>query len=327
MPITLKSAEAAVAAAPYLLGFTPADSLVLLLTDDEGLRASLRVDLPDCPDLDWLLNVIDRVNDPLPDSALVIVYADTVPQQFAITIAQWVVWVLGPVVPVVDCLLVHDGAMDSLLEESPVSGPVSLDSLANHPVVAECVAAGMARVGSREELQDLWLPVADALADEAAVLLLDPPREHYRAWRDSTEAAAHAALLSEEPMTAADIVLLGRACRDVFVRDPLLALLLDDKRDRDLLHRVRARLAFAAVRLPERYAGGVAATAALLTWALGDWAGAYAAADHACEADPTNTLGPLVIDALEHGLPPDTWSALTRDIPMEVLRGHSRRSA
>jgi hypothetical protein len=327
MPISLKSAEAAVAAAPYLLGFTPADSLVLLLTDDEGLRASLRVDLPDCPDLDWLLNVLARVNDQVPDDALLIVYADTVPEQYAVVIAEWVTYVLGPVVRVIDCLLVHDGAMDSLLEDSVVSGPVPLDSLANHPVVAECVAAGMTRVSRREDLQDHWLPVEDDIAEGAAILLAEPPSGHYRTWRDATEADTLEVVLSQAALTAEDVALLGRACRDVFVRDPLLAMLLGEDCDRELLHRVRARLAFAAARLPDRYAGGVAATAALLTWALGDWAGAYAAADRACEADPTNTLGPLVLDALEHGLPPDTWSTLTRDIPLEVLRGRGRRTA
>ena len=66
---------------------------------------------------------------------------------------------------------------------------------------------------------------------------------------------------------------------------------------------------------------------ALIAWADGDGAVALMAADRACDLEPTNTLAPLVIHALQHGLPPNTWASLTDDIPMEVLRGQVRRSA
>ena len=66
MSITLTSPEAAVAATPYLSGFTPVDSLVMLLCEETGLRVTMRIDLPDCPQAGWLIDVLDALGDPPP---------------------------------------------------------------------------------------------------------------------------------------------------------------------------------------------------------------------------------------------------------------------
>lgn len=326
MPISLTSPQAAVAAAPYLIGFTPVDSLVLLLCDDDGLRVSMRVDLPPHPDVDWLVTVLDGLGDPLPGAALMIVYADTVPEDVASGLAQWVTCAIGPVLQVLDCVLVHDERVHSLVGNLPVEG-VSLDSVGNHPVVAELVAAGMTHLESREDLETQLDPVADEVSVAVAQLLQSVEPEPYEQWRDRSEAEVCQVLTSAEPLTPEDLVLIGRACHDVFVRDPLLAVLMEEQPEHAFLHHVRDRLTYAAVHLPDDYAGGVAATVALLCWALGDWASAYIAADRAEAVDPENTLAPLVVEALDHGLPADTWRTLTRDIPLEVLRGRRRRTA
>jgi hypothetical protein len=328
MPISLTSPEAAIAATPYLVGFTPVDSCVLLLCDGRDLRMSVRVDLPPYADVDWLIGLLDGLGDPVPESAVLLVYADTVPLEFAQGIAHWVTCTMSPLLEVLDSVVVHEGRAHSRAADPYDEGHVLLlTDLANHPVVAECVAAGMTHLARREDLRDQLDPVPDEVSAQVADLLRDTPSEPYEVWRDRTEVAVSAALVSSEPLSAPDVADIGRACRDVYVRDPLLALLLDEGAEHDLLHHVRGRLIYAAVHLPDRYAGGVAATIALLSWAAGEWAAAEAAAQRAEEADPTNTLGPLVLDALTHRLPPDTWATLTRDIPMEVLRGRGRRSA
>lgn len=327
MSITLTSPEAAVAAAPYLIGFTPADSLVIMLIDEDGLRMTMRIDLPDCPEPHWLINVVDALGDPPPGKVMLIVYADTVPLPFATGIADWTVSVIEPLTEVLDCQLVHDGRFRSLYGRFDDTEGSDLGSVANHPVVAACVAAGMARLESRDHVVALLDPVADEVTEQVATVLGRARTEPYERWRDRTELTALALLRANDSLNPEDVALLGRACCDVFVRDPLIALLTGDAVDRDVLEHARVRLLYAVTHLPDGFAGGVAATIALVSWMLGDWATAYAGADRAKSADPNNTLAPLVLEALLHRLPPDTWETLTREIPLEVLRGRHRRTA
>lgn len=328
MSISLTSPEAAVAAAPYLIGFTPVDSLVMLLCEETGLRVTMRIDLPACPEPGWLAEVLGALGDPLPAKVLMIVYADTTPVSFADGIADWVACALEPLVEVLDCLVVHDGRFRSLCGHLDDDGSgLPLASVTNHPVVAACVAQGLVRYESREQVVNLLEPVIDEMSHEVREVLALPMNEAYDGWRDRTEVTALALLRSRDRLCAADIVLLGRACCDVHVRDPLVNLLTGPGMDRAAVDNARSRLEYAAVHLPDEVAGGVAATIALLCWMRGDWPSAYAACDRAMAADPSNSLAPLVLEALQHRLPPDTWGSLTRDIPLDVLRGRAPRSA
>lgn len=328
MPLSLTSPEAAVAATPYLIGFRPEDSAVILLCDHSDLRASVRIDLPPMPDLDWLLTVLDGLGDPVPDSVVLLFYADRTPRYVAVDLAHWLCSVLSPLVDLMDCVIVHEGTVQSL--RGALQGgaeEIALASLSNHPVVAACVAEGMAYLDSREQLEAQLDFVDDEFSQQVERLVDAIELEPYEQWRDDAEERALSLVVGMEPLSAADVLLLGRACRDIHVRDPLLALLLTDTGERSRIHQARSRLTFAATHLPDRFAGPVAATTALLCWALGDWAASHVAAHRATQADPRNSLAPLVLDALERGLPGDTWAALTRDIPMDVLRGRRPRSA
>lgn len=330
MAITISSPEAAVAATPYLIGFTPKDSFVLLLCDENALRMSMRVDLPPMADLGWLQSVLAGVPDPVPNKAVLIVYADTVAADIAEALGDWVMFVLGPVMSVLDVVLVHEGHVNSLTGQLEAAGSrIPLSVLENHPVVAELVGMGMSTVGQREDLVAQLSPVTDAMTHQVRAALDEPVRVgNYEQHRDLMERRALAVLDDCEPLTPADVMCLGRACSDWHIRDPLISILLARvDEDRRALHHVRARLRYAVVHLPAEFAAPAAATLALLSWADGDGAAALVAADRALEADECNTLAPLVIQALQNGLPPETWASLTHDIPMEVLRGHVRRSA
>lgn len=332
MSITIASAEAAVAATPYLLGFTPQDSLVLLLLDEEGLRVSLRVDLPAGADLSWLRSVLGGIPEPVPEGAVLIGYADAASAEYVQAAAMWLTHVLLPVLEVVDVVLVSDGRVMSALDGGPVdSSGTPLDQVRDHPVVAECVAAGLTCVPRREDLVFHLRPVSDAVSERVADALRRGviTGVDYERRRDRLEQRATNLLQGAEDLDPADVATLAEACRDVHVRDPLMALVLDaHARGAGVsLSRVRTRLTYALVHLPDTHAGPVAATLALVAWADGDGAAALVAADRAVELDPQNTLAPLIAQALQHGMPPTTWSKLTSDIPLEVLRGRARRSA
>lgn len=323
MTIRITSSEAAVAATPYLLGFTPTDSLVLLFSDPASTRGTLRVDLPDDHDPAWLASVLVSFPAPLPGTVVLMVFADTVPEQFGQAIGDWVMGTLSPVMDVIDVVVVHDGRAKSLT--GPSQG-VPVEELESHEVVLQCITEGMSKMPDRSSLGEVLAYRDDAMTEavQRALTERDSWDGPYDQHRDALERDALHALRARGDLRAGDIAQIGLACQDVYVRDPLIAQLLDEP---SALHAVRDRLTYSVAHLPDDLAGPTAATLALLSWCCGDGAFAFVAADRAVEADPGNSLGPLVIDALRHGLPPDTWSLVTQDIPMDVLRGQIRRSA
>lgn len=332
MSITIKSPEAAVAATPYLLGFVPQDSMVLLLSNDLGRTMALRVDLPPQPEFAWIGSILAGISETPAASVILMAYVDVVPASFGKQIARWLANLLEPVVDVVSVMVIGEGRIHSLHADPADDEQTTLDaqSLSDHPVVAQCVAAGMSRVAARADLAEQLQPVQDAMAQRVAKLLRhsEPVIHDYERHRNALEDDAVALLHSEDDLSCDDIVRLAEACADWYVRDPLIAVLLQAHASSQVpLHRVRTRLGYALTRLPDSHAGPVAATLALLAWADGDGATALMAADRATELDPSNTLAPLVAQALQYGLPPNTWASLTADVPIEVLRGQVRRSA
>ena len=319
------------AATPYVLGFAPHDSVVLLLSGD-GPHLALRVDLPERADLDWIATILAGLPNPLPSKAVVLAYADTVEVPYTAEIATWLADLLAAVTDLVSVLVIGEGRVRSLSGDGLLGQEMDIDleSLRDHPVIAQCVAEGMTCVPARETLAETLLPVTDPLSIQVAAALRSDtsPRHGHETARAELEQRALRVLLSDDALVAPDVVCVSRACRDVHVRDPLLAIILDEHAHGQLsLAHVRTRLLYVMTHLPDSDAAPVAATMALVAWADGDGAVALMAADRACDLDSTNTLAPLVIHALQHGLPPNTWASLTDDIPMEVLRGQARRTA
>ncbi len=329
MTLRLDTPEAALAAIPYLLTFTPADSLVLLLlTEHRNLQVSLRVDLPAASDPNWLLTVLQGIPDPVPDAVLLIGYADAFPAEHAQAVGEWVMHALAPVMDVIDLLVVNGGGFRSALCDGDRGQVQTMMLVTEHPVVAECIAAGMTCAPHRDVLVAAVEHIDDEVTEQVRRTLRQSVRGDYRRRRDEMEETALSLLLSDGPLSAQDVVCVARACRDVHVRDPLLTILLAEcSDDRYGLSRVRTRLVYCLRHTPGRHAGSVAATLALVCWADGDGAAALVAVDRAMESDPANTLAPLVADALQNSLPPDTWATITGDIPLEVMRGRRRRSA
>ncbi len=330
MTVRIDSPDAAVAATPFLIGFPPEDSVVLLLLDeDDLLQVSMRVDLPPGGDLAWLQTILRGIPDPVPGSVVILAYADEAHPEFAQAAAMWVMHALLPVMEVIDLVLVSDGRYVSfILGDGELEEGSPLSALADHAVVAGCVAAGLSHVASRRELVTSLELVEDEVTAAVRRSLRQAVEGDYPTRRDILEERALALLADSADLTPDDVVCVAKACRDVHVRDPLLTLFLDQCEDHTgLLSGARTRLVYCLTHTPGRHAGSVAATLALLSWADGDGAAALVAVDRSLQADSSNTLAPLVAHALENGLPPDTWSKLTDGIPLEVLRGRQRRSA
>jgi hypothetical protein len=331
MPLTITSPEAAVAAAPYLLGFVPHNSMVLLLNAD-GRNVVVRLDLPPHPDLSWVNTLLNGISEQPYSKVLMLTYSDASAADTAADITRWVADLLNPVMDVVCVLLIGDDEIRSLHADPRDDEDAGFDvaSLANHPIVAECIAEGLSCAPHRDALTANLQPVDDEMSKRVVEALRQPaPRvRDYERHRDVLEQRAVGVLHATTDLSEADVICLADACADFYVRDPMITTVLDSHaRDLVPLHHVRTRLRYALTHLPDSHVAPVAATMALLAWSDGDGATALIAADRASELDPSNTLAPLVAQALRFGLPPSTWASVTGDIPLEVMRGKIRRTA
>ncbi len=332
MRISITSPEAAIAATPYLIGFTPTNSMVLLFSGGDEVRSLvLRVDLPQYPEIGWMQSIINGIPDPAPPTVLLLAYADSVSEELVKQLSAWLTKVLTPVTEVAASLIIGPASARTLaVDDMAYEHEIDMREVRDHPIVAQCVAEGMTCLANRDELLAQFEPASDAVSSHVLLQLRRgiPHEGDYERSRDLLERSAVDVLQGSEDLTPADVVCLALACSDCHVRDPLLAIVLSPQSLlAQPLRQVRTRLLYALRHLPDTHAGPVAATLALAAWADGDGASALVAAERAMELDSRNTLAPLVADALSHGLPPDTWTSLTDGIPMEVLRGQVRRSA
>ena len=111
--------------------------------------------------------------------------------------------------------------------------------------------------------------------------------------------------------------LLWQMANDVRVRDPWLMRVLGMpcEQQKAALRAVGESVGY------YRADGELLSVAALLSWAVGqdaDTSTAYATA--AIMARSRTGLAALILDALELGMPPETWETVCADLPLDVMR-------
>jgi hypothetical protein len=118
------------------------------------------------------------------------------------------------------------------------------------------------------------------------------------------------------------------ALTDAQIREPVMFRLLTEppsEAQRRATALAREWLSAVTVRCPEAAVPPVAATLAAVSWQQGDGAFARIAAERALRADPNNSLGRLIAAASVSGLPPATWLNVLRAFGLEGLRRGSTR--
>lgn len=180
MRVRLRDPDGVVAAVPYLLGFTPRRSLVVIGIDDhQGVGPTLRCDLdpagpPDLLRQAWAGAVRTlRRNDCT--TGLVVLYTDTEPADLAAPLRDRLLeQILGPSGPealdVLDVLAVGPTRFTSLGCVDPTCCPSEgrpVVDVGSHPVAAAFVLAGRSPAPDREALE----PVAEATQEDKEVAL------------------------------------------------------------------------------------------------------------------------------------------------------------
>lgn len=349
--IKVTSLSGLISLTPYLVGFTPTESLVLVFTGGQPstIKVTVRLDLLTAAD--WrehgeavvahVATAIDRARSTgvplatahllvfsqdaaeLPAAPLIEAIADVcrvrcIDVGGAVAVGEDVCWYYD--CPEVICC--PGGPGHRLDDADALRATFAMVSAGvgfapSREALEEAVSAprgGAARITARE-LQEVRRRQRSSMADPLAASV----------WRRAQEDAIVAA--ADRPCDPDEVRDHGPAwtlaLADSRVREPVLRrLLLEGSvgQRQERMSRSREWLT-ALVRLldgPE--CAPVAATVAALAWQQGDGAVARIAAERALSADADNRLAALISTACSSGLPPSTWTDVLCQFTLAELR-------
>lgn len=317
---TARSAADLIAVVPQVLGFHPADSVVLM-TFGQADNLHARVDLPE--DEDEQLEVVDML-------------AEVIARQRASRVALLLYtddpWLaasfhdaaLGRLVPdgvdVIELLRVADGRFH---DAGDVHDPGTTYDLRSHPFTAEQVVRGHLVHDSREQLAaSLRLVdaedarrVAEAAAGAASQVGGLPDLE--RVPRVARAIAEHGHWIQRTirrhvrrgtRLSADDAGRLLVLTSVVDLRDVALAeMTRDDAAEHVELWRDLVR------RCPTALLPSAASLLGFAAWLSGHGALAWCALDRSDEVDPDYSMAACIRGLLEHAVPPSAWTPIPPD--------------
>lgn len=341
--VDLRRPEQLIASVPYLLGFTPADSLVLLAHAPDGPESHtvshvMRVDLPDMAEVPDLAHPLRA---PLSDAAAVTVVIvggplDDPPAHRDVMRALTAVLTdIG--VPINHALWTPEirlGARWCCYAEPRCGGELPDPSAST--MAAVTTHAGRLTYASREAMRHVLDPDAkEALARRASLLELASSAEESNAG-DRDDAITSGCALVRDVLTRFRSSVGAGTCPELSDQEIVdLARALTHHEVRDAAFGAcwpaRSELAVAAEHLWTVLVRGVPAPeraepAALLAYTAylrGDGPLAGVAVAKALEAHPGHTLAKLLDQALAHAVPPEKLAGLAQDrsSPFSVLAG------
>jgi hypothetical protein len=316
---------------PYVLGFHPEDSVVLLTLGGAANRFHARVDLPEQPDdiselVEYLGGVAERNE---LDRVVIVVYGDDecVAEAMCTPLRSRLE---ESGVTVVEAIRADGSRWYSL---TGCSGPCCPPDgtpydVSLHPFTAQSVLDGQVTLGSRRELRDS-LVGNDPDEVEAVEAAVDEAMKRFKgAGRHplgpATPEAVRRHLVQEghwlgdrvrcflrdgRKLDSADVGRLLVAMVAIEVRDVAWAEMTHTNADRhvDLWRDVVRRAPLDLLAAPAALLGFAA-------WLSGDGALAWCAIDRCQESEPDYSLAGLLTEALAGAIRPSTWEPFDREM-------------
>ena len=332
--LRLTSPEQILAAVPYLLGFTPASSLVVLSLRGKQIGLTMRMDL-DTPPSEMREVVVKRLRGDGATQAVIILYDPDDPggpnaRPGARLASPLIRAVRREGLNVKDALAVRSGRFWSYLCDNPRCCPpggrvLPVAGGAEHSRVASTfVAMGTAPLASREALH---ATVAEASPERRAELapafdraLAAPDRAPLERW------SAVVARYGDEPRRPADaladdeIAQLVVSLRDVRVRDTVISWTAAD----DKITPVLSVLGELAPLAPPPFDTQVLASLGWVAYTNGNGALAAAALERALNTDPRHNLSRLLEIALTNGVAPEHLRSVSTDLMADLRQQESQ---
>lgn len=308
-------------AVPYLLGFHPRSSLVLVGLHERTLVVTARLDLDDAAVPGVVARTVQTMEQGGSSEVIAAIYDDDCrPPATAGQPLPWSTVALDIAdesaaagCPATDVLLVSDGRWWSYLCAEPQCCPPEGQRMPDAPsaFAAAATYSGVVALPDRESLATLLEPpsgvdpeaVAELLEQEehgAVDAVLEARRERWeRSAKRALFAAARAADELDRPvLTDPEVARFGVALGAIDVRDAVWMAIDDERLDGRELWRELAR------RLPTPYDAAPLFLFGWASWRRGDGALARVAADRAVASDPSYSAADLLLAALAHGVDP-----------------------
>ena len=302
---------------PYLLGFHPSESLVVVLSSRGRVVLTARLDLP-APEHAGPVaaQVRQLTGEHRIDELVLVAYSDA--ETPGRQLLERVRADLADAVAVREVLLVNRARWWSLSCTTgccPTEGAV-FDPDA-HPLAAEAVYAGLSAGRSRASLEELVagpgaeaLPRLRGLLASARVALAGTDRP---AAAEAMAEAVRVALADPEALDEAGCTRLAVLAQDLAVRDVAWAMM--SRPAAELHQRLWCRVVAAA---PPEVSSAPLGLLGVAAWIGGNGALLNCCVERLELTDPAYTLGRLLADISERALPPSVWGDLQGELRDEV---------
>lgn len=312
--VKVSSADDLLGLVPYLLGFHPAESLVLLLLRDGRVLLTARVDLPTPGDAAAVVDHLLRLTEQNAASAEVLIgygaRAEATRAVLEVAMQSFDTHRL------LDAICVAEGRWWSLKgDHGRCLDEGNLYEVRAHPMAAEAVYAGLTAAVDRQQIEERVQGPAisewDALEAEFGAELLRLDASDGTARHRRISAAVRAFLDSPRRLADAECAELALLAAQVEVRDVAWSLMTRHDIDLhvDLWTQVVSRT-IAPWELAPLCLLGMAA------WISGNGALQNCCADRARRADPAYSMTGLLDEINRRALPPTVW-----DLMGEEMRG------
>lgn len=339
--LVISGPDSIVASIPFILGFTPHDSLVVMWLREGCVRLTMRLDLPPAHSspLPWADSVLAHIG--AHDEVIICVVSSASGGvrdldgglRSKALVGALLEGLSGTGCVLRDALLIVGDRWWSFLCEEPECCPragTPLDLGVADDIAARFALVGVARLPDRESVVAICSP--DPARQAVNRSLVRVARRDFATqvcqavdgvrvlenWRDASIDLVRGWLLSPEPALVAEAEILVALC-DIRVRDTVLWEVAHC-REHDA-HRAFDRAADLLRGAPFGVVAPIGAVTAVLAWLIGDGVRAGAALDRVHDEDPDYVLADLLRRSIMAGLSSSSWLDMMRGLPRHACRG------
>ena len=323
----VKTPHDLLAAVPFLIGYHPSDSLVLISVKSDALEMAMRIDFPINPPAGAYQLLASHLQRDNAEAALIVAYepiengsGEEVLEKIAAAVSELDI-------PIRELMLVRDGRWRSMLCDDlsccPLEGNEITD-FRNSRITAEQVANGKVLPFSNSEglahsIAECALAKDPEWSAKVASFQVDPDDQDLNAkQRDGAEAVLLLADLYNQDGKCDDRDLMARVLgrlSDIQVRD--YALGCHDQESMDSYQTMWRELLKVA---PKGYVAPVATLFAAIAYENGEGALAHRALDRAIEDQPEYSMSRLLRRVFSSGWPPSGFSQLRTELHPRVTQ-------
>ena len=331
----LHTSDHLIASIPFLLGFHPTNSVVLMWLSHGKVQLTQRVDVIASRDVgtnvnaspddlhSWADEVASAVRNIVADQVVITVFLDSPPEHsgwcdslvagLCRSVIDRDIYLMGAWLVIEDQWCAFDFGQAAFQDDWQV-----LDPAIEADVAQDFASIGCSPVLHRSDLEseigpdfDRQALVLEILQGDARLGVVGDDEERRNHLID--EVCLH---LGHDDVPNEGIAMMARALTDVRIRDCVLWKLSSEPVDQARAARLRLLVRWVPVgkRAP------IATVSAIYAWMLGDGARANVSLALAFEDEQDYELGRLLALALTNALPPSHWLEMISSLPYEAIR-------